>query len=78
MNTTTDAPAVARTVRRGLQTIACWFCAVGIAAAQDAAPAGQEGSAVVVSGRPLYMEIGLLLLLFGAVLFAVCRSSSRN
>jgi hypothetical protein len=41
-----------------------------------AAPTG--GSTVVVSGRTLYVEVALVLIMFGAALFAVCRSSRRN
>lgn len=45
---------------------------------QDAAAPPGGGSSVVVSGRPLYVEFALVLVLIGAVLFAVCRSSRRN
>ena len=30
------------------------------------------------STRPLYLEVGIVVLLFGAALFAVCRSSRRS
>ena len=56
----------------------------GTAPPQPGPPPPQSGapptgeSTVIVSGRTLYVEGALVLVLFGAALFAVCRSSRRN
>lgn len=74
-----------RVFRKFVGSLAVW-CLVGAAAlgqepasapSQPAAPPS-GGTTVVVSGRSLYVEGGLVLVLFGAALFAVCRSSRRN
>lgn len=46
------------------------------AMAQEAAPVQQ--APVVSSGRSYWFEIVLILVLFGAALFAICRSSLRR
>jgi hypothetical protein len=57
-----------------------WLAATGPLFAQaPAAPAAPGGgSAVVVSGRSVYGGAFLTLVLSGAALFVVCRSSRRN
>lgn len=57
---------------------AAWLITAATALGQDAAAPAGGASSVVVSGRPLYVEGALVLVLFGAALFAVCRSSNRN
>jgi hypothetical protein len=64
-------------------TLAAWGLFASLAPAQEPPAAPQPGAAppgdsVVVPGRPLYVEGALVLVLFGAALFAVCRSSRRN
>ncbi len=66
-----------------LVSCAVWLAGTGPLLAQapadpsaPAPPAG--GSAVVVSGRSVYGGAFLTLVLCGAALFVVCRSSRRN
>jgi hypothetical protein len=73
-------------VRLGAALVSClvWLAATGPlfaqAPADPAAPPGAPGggSAVVVSGRSVYGGAFLTLVLCGAALFVVCRSSRRN
>ena len=44
--------------------------------AQDAAP--KSGVVTTVSGSNQIVEYGMVIVMFGAALFAVCRSSRRN
>lgn len=46
--------------------------------AQAPAPTLQQPSPVVTSGRSYYFECGLVVVLFGAALYAVCRGSFRR
>ena len=49
------------------------------ALAQAPNPTGEAtGSEIIVSSRPLTIPIVVCLALFGAAMFAVCRSSRRN
>jgi hypothetical protein len=73
------------TFSRGLNAVqrlgcggAAWLMTAAAACGQDAGAPPGGASSVVVSGRPLYVEGALVLVLFGAALFAVCRSSNRN
>lgn len=66
------------TARRLACAAAAWLITAATTFGQDAAAPPGGGSSVVVSGRPLYVEGALILVLFGAALFAVCRSSNRN
>lgn len=82
MNSLTSHRLIPRLRRCGSRIVgiaAAWSLLPALLAAQEpggAPPAG--GSSVVVPGRPLYVEVALVLVLFGAALFAVCRSSRRN
>lgn len=77
-----------RTLRRLLLGGSLWLAGVcgivtSMAVAQDAAPAGNATpkSGVVTtttSGSNQIIEYGMVILMFGAALFAVCRSSRRN
>ena len=50
--------------------------APSIVSAQDAAP--KSGVVTTTSGSNYILEYGMVILIFGAALFAVCRSSRRN
>jgi hypothetical protein len=71
-------------LRRTAWTVTAWSIVGALALAQqpgaapDAGSPPTGGSTVVVSGRTLYVEGALVLVMFGAALFAVCRSSRRN
>lgn len=75
-----------RTLQGLLLGVSLWLADVyGIATvvAQDAAPAGNATpkSSVVTtttSGSNQIIEYGMVILMFGAALFAICRSSRRN
>ena len=71
------------TMKRSLQTLMLggWLLLVGVgastASAQDAAPkSGVVTTTTSGSGR--IVEYGMVIVMFGAALFAVCRSSRRN
>ena len=53
----------------------CWL-APTIVSAQDATP--KSGVVTTSSGSNYILEYGMVILMFGAALFAVCRSSRRN
>ena len=69
-----------------IQTIAAWLLfAVVIAAAGGHVFAGDGFLAQttgpvtnVVSGRSFTVEIGIVVVMFGGALFAICRSSNRT
>ena len=53
----------------------CWF-APPLVSAQEAAP--KSGVVTTSSGSNYILEYGLVIVMFGAALFAVCRASRRN
>lgn len=67
---------------RQLKLVAClllagvWWLAPVIASAQDAAP--KSGVVTSSSTSNYFLEYFMVLVMFGAALFAVCRSSRRN
>lgn len=59
-----------------LGLIALVFGLANVAWAQGVVP--NPSGPTVSSGRSYYFEIGLVLVMFGAALYAVCRSSFRR
>ncbi|TXT22220.1 MAG: hypothetical protein FD138_3625 [Planctomycetota bacterium] len=71
-------------MKRSLQSLMLggWLLSAGVGAttsplafAQDAAP---KSGVVTTSGSNRILEYGIVILVFGGALFAVCRSSRRN
>ena len=58
------------------QLMLCGWLAPAIASAQDAAP--KSGVVTSSSTSNYFLEYFMVILMFGAALFAVCRSSRRN
>lgn len=54
-----------------------WWLAPAILLAQDAAPKSGVVT-TTTSGSNYILEYGMVIVMFGAALFAVCRSSRRN
>lgn len=70
-----------RTLRRWMLGVGLLLAGVGwfapaIVSAQDAAP--KSGVVTTTSGSNRVLEYGMVIVMFGAALFAVCRSSRRN
>ena len=76
MNSMNDDLNTRRMPARAVGRIACGLIAACILSPVTAQ--AQQAAQNISSGRTYYFEIGLLVVLFGGALFAVCRSSARN